>query len=615
MDQISEQHSGAAPAKGGFLAMTLARLPRIAGVTVLAMVLAFVGVHMQPTQYKASLELPLATGHEANAEIEHILDPVQLADSVSRLPDATILELRRQDNGTLDSTALLRRQLILTPADNGGHLRLEAIAASAEHARAIVGAVAASYRNVQQVLPEALPATSDAAPAPAEPQPQPVARIGTTDTGLLQQRLTLAWENRIRLEEKAARIETLIAAGNFSSLALQAEGLPALGRRLDELATLETEREKLAVTLLPNHPTMRTLSEQIALVSGEVSQKAMELATLARADSDAALRLETGLRAEYDAQLASVAVDTSVLTGSIDTSFTTEVTPLPRPIGPGWALGLAGGMAFFGQLGLIALQQPRHRQLPGALFDSTEAAFAPAPPLEDPLAAHRQVHIPEPVHQPVVVPAPAERPPPVPAAHNWLGEPSSPPVVAIGAHWMGSDPAMPAQAPQADDGPQRPAPAKAQADSLAGLDSARIVAIRSSGSHGDTRAWARDLLDAYAEEGRRVVLIDAASRRRGAAPGISDLSLGRATFADIVHGTGRNEAALIPWGRQDTLYASARQVRTLLLALVELYDVVVITLDADASGSSHLADMADFVLAATPRPDMARQRRRVGEWR
>ncbi|MCW5719596.1 MAG: hypothetical protein KIS86_00485 [Devosia sp.] len=615
MNTFFEQHSGPSRPADGFIARTLARLPRIVGVTALAMAASFLALQLLPTQYRARLDIALAPDNAPEMAIEQILSPLQLADIVSRLPNQTVLDLRRSGGGTLDSTALLRRQLTLAPAPEGTHLRLEAIASAPDHAGAIVNAVAASYTNDTQTLPEPLP-VSAAAPPQSEParlavvEPS-VARIGA-DPRLLQQRLTLAWENRVRLEDKAERIDALVAAGNFTALALQAEGLPGLGRRIDDLAALEAEHEKLAVTLLANHPAMRTLSEQIALASAEISREAVQLAATVRADSEAALRLEAGLRAEYDAQMASIAIDNTVLTGSIGVSPVPEVSALPRPVGAAWALALSGGLTFFGQLGLIAWRQPRRIHPLDDLFGAQDPDFGQ--PMDMAPPPHRPAPIPEPVPLPTVpaaVPAPTAAP-----AHNWFGATSAPPEVAVKAQWV--DAATIVQTTQTEPPAKpraAPAPAPRQPDPLDGLDSARIVAIRSTGSLTDTRAWARDLLEAYAQEGRRVVMIDAASRRRGAAPGISDLSMGQARFADIVHGTGRNEAALIPWGRQDTLYASARQVRTLLLALVELYDVVVITLAAEADGSSHLADMADIVLAATPRAATPRRKERAAAWR
>lgn len=611
MDEIIPETTVPTRQDEGLLAVVLKRLPRILGVTALAMVVSFFGLHLTPTQYRARLALPVASDSTPAAAIDLLLSPLQLADIAARLPSETLVALQRDGGETLDSSAILRRQMTLLPETGSNQVRLEAVAASAEHARAIVEAIAASYTAAQS-LPEPLAVSAAAAPAPVEeasptaPPGVPLAETG--DPRLLQQRLTLAWENRVRLAEKAERIDALISAENFSALALQAEGLPGLGRRIEDLATLEAEREKLAITLLPNHPTMRALIEQIALVSTEVRQEAGQLAAMVQADSEAAARLEARLRAEYDAQLASVAVDETVMTSAIAATAAPEVSPLPRPINPLLALGLSGGLAFFGQLGLIAWRQPRRLGDEGedaSVMDDTMFAQPIEPVALDPEIDAVDGAVP---HVRAASVAPAASVVPVADADDWQAMPPSD--VAVTAHWLGQDaPAAPRLSV-----PQEPVPAAAVSspapvpDPLDALDTARIVAIRSIGSAADTRAWARDLLDVYAEEGRRVVMIDASSRHRGAAPGISDLSVGRASFADIIHGTGRNEAALIPWGRQETLYASARQVRTLLLALVELYDVVVITLAPDADGSSHLVDMADLVLAATPRAAAARDR-------
>src|SRR5690606_26177184 len=199
-------------------------------------------------------------------------------------------------------------------------------------------------------------------------------------------------------------------------------------------------------------------------------------------------------------------------------------------------------------------------------------------------------------------------------AHNWFDKAVMPPEVPIVASWTIAPPRDDLRAANLQAAPAPRAAPEAAPEPPPRLAAARIVAIRSRGTPGDTRARARDLLELYTDAGKRVVLIDAASRRRGSAPGISDLSVGKAGFADIIHGTGAEVAALIPRGRQEVLYASARPVRTLLLALVELYDVVVITLDAEEDGSSHLARMADLVLSAGPVEAPPRRKRSVANW-
>src|SRR5690606_9944770 len=116
--------------------------------------------------------------------------------------------------------------------------------------------------------------------------------------------------------------------------------------------------KKLAVTLLPNHPNMRAVVEEIAMANAEIGEQASQLAAMMRADSDAARRLEATLRSQYEAQLAQGLVDDTILTGSVEDDGAPRVAPLPRPVGTSLALSLAGGLAFFGQLGLIALKQP-----------------------------------------------------------------------------------------------------------------------------------------------------------------------------------------------------------------------------------------------------------------
>src|SRR5690606_10876613 len=112
----------------------------------------------------------------------------------------------------------------------------------------------------------------------------------------------------------------------------------------------------------------------------------------------------------------------------------------------------------------------------------------------------------------------------------------------------------------------------------------------------------------YERQGKRVVLVDAASRRRGRAPGISDLSLGLSSFADIIHGSGSYQTALVPWGRQPQFQPGAKSVRILVQALTELYDVVILTLDSDnLAACAPLAALADLTIDASDVPNTAQR--------
>lgn len=626
------QRNSAFDSIGSFVAAVAPRLPRIAGITFLVMGLAFVGVHLQPAKYQARLDLPYSAEGPADEQIAEFLDPVHLADIVARLPQSAVEELRRAD-ASLDSITLLRRTLTISPGADGRSLRVEAVARTEANARAIAAAIAASHALAQPIL--AVPPIAETPQPSATPAKTPLpraqlvprAQLGDADIGVLQQRMSLAWENRVTLEDKARRIESLVASNDYAALSLYAESLPGLARRLDDLRTLEADHKKLAVTLLPNHPNMRALAEEIALANAEIGEQAGQLAAMMRADSEAAKTLEATLRGEYEAQLASRSVDDTILTGATNGDPAPSVTALSRPVSTTLALGLAGGFAFFGQLGLIALQQPVAASAPRPVRapraprrkKQIDRSLAIAVEPNDAMASAPIMHAVE----PPPAPAPdAERPPLMPepvrtvpsVEHNWFSGDLSQPQIPIAASWIGTSATEPTRAEQTRPAPETAPAASQERGADIRLADARIVAIRSRGTPGDTRAKARELLETYAEDGRRVVLIDAASRRRGSAPGISDLSMGKARFADIIHGTGAEEAALIPWGRQDMLDASARPVRTLLLALVELYDVVVITLDAEAGDSSHLAAMADVILTATPAPEAPRRKQRVAHW-
>lgn len=571
MQQITGQTGGRR-----FLAELAPRLPRMIAVTAVAAFAAFAAIQFIPQTFEARLAVNLPADSEPAAQVDALTDQLHLSEVVARLPPDIIAELRRDGGGVLDTTVLLRKSLKLTAAGDGAHLEISAIAGTPARARAIVEAMADSHAALAG-LP---PALADAAPqqtSAISSQTTPVVVPSDENTILLlQQRLSLAWEDRIKLENRARRIDALIADGNYAMLALDAENLPGLGRQIDDLATLEVEREKLAVDLLPNHPKMRTIKEEIDQLSADLADGVQQLAGLVVAERDAARRLEDSLRDELAIAAATPAsADTSVVTGAIGDPSEPKVTALPRPVRTDLAMAFSGGLALFGQIGFFAFLH-RRRQAPE---EGEDAEFLEEPEFDD-----MQVPLAEPVALD-------------PAEHNWL-ETSPLPDTRIAAAWTIEPPAAsPATPPE-----QPPHPAKTTA---VGLDDARIVAVR---SRGETGAGARRLLAHYERQGKRVVLVDAASRRRGRAPGISDLSLGLSSFADIIHGSGSYQTALVPWGRQPQFQPGAKSVRILVQALAELYDVVVLTLDSDnLAACAPLAALADVTMDAADVPNAAQR--------
>ncbi|WP_449394031.1 hypothetical protein [Devosia riboflavina] len=567
MQQVTARNSGAQ-----FLVALAPRLPRMAAATAVVMFIAFAAIQFSPQTFEASLALRVPTGSEPAREAQRLIDQQHLGDAVSRLTPDTVAELRRDGGGILDTTALLSKRLTLQPADNGASLELTATASTPARAKAMVAALAESYVTLAG-LPPALSQPMPDQGATTAVAASPAGVPGTDEaTQLLQKKLSLAWEDRIRLESRARRIESLVADGNYAMLALDAENLPSLGRQIDELAMLEVEREKLAVDLLPNHPRMRVLLEEIDQLSANLDEGMQQLASLVAADRDAAKRFEDGLRDQLIAATTPTVADSSVVTGAIGDRPEPKVVALPRPVRTDLVLALSGGAAFFGQIGLFAFLRSR-RQRPAAEPDYEmepvdEHAYAPVDEVEFAEAS----------------------------AHNWLDTPSLPDA-PVEAAWL-PEPAAVSPVAEEKKSPALPQP------TAGGLDDARIVAIR---CQGDMGAAARRLFGQYERQGRRVVLVDAASRHRGRALGISDLSQGLASFADIIHGSGSHDAALVPWGRQAQFDPGAKSVRILIQALAELYDVVILTLDSDnLAACKPLVVLADVALDAADVPGAVR---------
>jgi hypothetical protein len=502
-----------------FLAALATRMPRVLTVTTIVVVATFVAIQFMPQTFEARLSIP------ASGEVVALDSQTALAEIISRLPADVVAELRDTAGGIQDTTLLLQNRLDAATHDD--QLVLAARAGNPTRARAIITAASAVYLESAPMPPSLAGGASTNSGGSA---------AGPSSIGELQERLSLAWEERVRLESRAKHIETLTANGNFSMLALDTEGLPGLGQKLSQLVELTAERDRLAVDLLPNHPKMRTVMSELASLSTELSTEARALSALVARERDAARQREETLRQDVAAASAAAALagtDNGIVTGAIDNDTAVDVIALPRPVRTDLALAMTGGLALFAQLGLFARGRSRR-------------GFA----IDDPTAIEAEMQQAAPTDLPIAEPFPG-------------------------------------------DAPERGA---ASADPATDLDQASFVLVTSNGT---IASGTRRLLARYHDQELSVVLVDAASRQCGRAPGVSDLSLGFASFADIVHGSGRDRAALVPWGRQNRLDMSARPVAILLDALSALYDVVVVLVDeSDAEALPRLVERADVVIDA-----------------
>ncbi len=76
--------------------------------------------------------------------------------------------------------------------------------------------------------------------------------------------------------------------------------------------------------------------------------------------------------------------------------------------------------------------------------------------------------------------------------------------------------------------------------------------------------------------GKSVAEIDAGSRKVSSHLGISDLSLGKAEFGDVVQRTAKTNFAVVAWGQQTTINLYSQNCKTLVSALSEIFETIII---------------------------------------
>jgi polysaccharide biosynthesis transport protein len=136
--------------------------------------------------------------------------------------------------------------------------------------------------------------------------------------------------------------------------------------------------------------------------------------------------------------------------------------------------------------------------------------------------------------------------------------------------------AEPEPAPAA---PRRAAMAATDFDDLSAdlaLGRTRLVILAGSHSHGECEVLAEALASDALARGLSVALVDAGSGRASEELGISDLSLNTASFGDVVHKSADNSFAEVPWGQGRSLDRRSQKPFTLVEALGDIYEVVIL---------------------------------------
>ncbi len=106
--------------------------------------------------------------------------------------------------------------------------------------------------------------------------------------------------------------------------------------------------------------------------------------------------------------------------------------------------------------------------------------------------------------------------------------------------------------------------------------------------------------------GLSVVQVDAGSGRPSTAPGITDLTAEQASFGDVVHKVSSDGLAEVPWGQLQTMDRRSTRPMTLIEALSDIYEVVVVSTGRIGMASSlpmFAGAKCRLVLVANGEPD------------
>ncbi len=125
------------------------------------------------------------------------------------------------------------------------------------------------------------------------------------------------------------------------------------------------------------------------------------------------------------------------------------------------------------------------------------------------------------------------------------------------------------------------------------LGRTHLLLLADHGEEHPSRLMAEELVGAALGQGLSVALIDAGTARRTDNLGLADLSTGDASFGDVVQKSSDNSFAEVTWGQGAFIDAASTRPLTLVEALGDIYEVVVV-LTGPIGGSSTTAYFAEL---------------------
>jgi succinoglycan biosynthesis transport protein ExoP len=445
---------------------------------------------------------------------------------------------------------------------------------------------------------------------------------GGNNTSLVDQQLSTiasqisaAQERKNTALSRAAVIRGLLDRGQPIDSLNDVRQSPAIQQLSEEKARLQGEKAQRSATLLDNHPTIRALTAQIAELNNQIAIEGRRVAEALEAEAQVEADVETSLQADLTRVKSSASTATQdtvtldglereakaqrdLLEGYLqryneaisrtdsnsalpDVRVISVAAPSVSPASPRTAMVLlaVGIVSVALQVGIIIFSEliSGRAIVPGARpQDELEAV----PFSEDELEPDQRWEEPAVAEVAPVKDEPApERVEPVVAVQDEPVAPAKPveePVQAIMAEpEITAEPKAPAEPVRANLPPANTISYSQLASDLV-LGRTHLVILAGQSSNEDCEDLAEELVGDALAKGLSVALVDAGSGRASDEAGLTDLSTESVSFGDVVHKSADNSFAEIPWGQGTAIDRRSTKPITLIEALGDIYEVVVI---------------------------------------
>ncbi len=401
--------------------------------------------------------------------------------------------------------------------------------------------------------------------------------MGANNTSLIDQQLsnyatqiTAAAERRSAAETRAQLIRSLLESGQSVSGVTEVQASPVVQQLSQEMARLQGERAQRSATLLSNHPTIRALDAQIGEINNQIAAEGRRVAEALERQAQLEADLEQSLQDElarakitagsatregvtlaelereataqrdllnaYLLRFSEATARSDANSALPDVRIVSQAAPAVAPVSPKTMLILValGFVSVTLQVGAIifrellsgrALVEKVPVSAPPRAEDDDVAPPEPGGPAEP--AAEVDIPAPEPIR--VTTPAPSR---------------TDIEMESLAATIMGG--------------------------------ATRRVVIASTDCWKESMAFAERLSARLIENGQSVAEIDAASRQQGIELGLTDLCAEEADYGDVVHRGVEERFAFVPWGQGASLQRNTERAATLVDALDDIYEAVII---------------------------------------